>query len=38
MNSHSVLSMKIFITNYTAADRYRQRKEGIKSVLTTLFP
>ena len=41
MNSHSVLwllSIKIFITNYTAPDRYQQRKEGAKYVLTTLFP
>ena len=41
MNSLSVLwllSIKIFITNYTAPDRYQQRKEGAKSALTTLFP
>ena len=29
---------KDFITNYTAPDRYQQRNEGAKSVLTTLFP
>ena len=44
MNSHSVLTMKITKgrmydpCNYTAADRYQQKKEGVKSVLTTLFP
>ena len=31
-------TIKIFITNYTAADGCQQRKEGAKSVLITLFP
>ena len=38
MNSHSVLLLLSIKTNYTAADRYQQRKEGVKSVLSTLFP
>ena len=31
----SVLAKKIFITNYTAADRYQQLNGGVKSVFTT---
>ena len=38
MNSHSVLWLLSIKTNYTAADRYQERKGGVKSVLTTLFP